>query len=162
MTVTTKTEYFVTDVGWRYSLGIPVYLAIEVLSLTPDQVCPLPSPHPGLLGVMGWRGQLLWLVALDSWLGLSPQPTLPGGPSARPVVVLQDSNLGRSLACVVHRLNRIEAIAPSCLEALPPDLPSELVPYFRGQVAPSNLLVFNDYCLFQPETWRIIRHGQTV
>lgn len=160
--MTATTEYFVTNVGWEYPVGIPVNQTSEVISLLPEQVCSLPTTHPAVLGVVGWRGQLVWTIALDTWLGVGQTPDRPSGQISRPVVVLQERRQERRIACVVHRLEGIEVIASTGLGAVPIHLPPALKPYFAGQVPDSQLLVLNDQCLFQPETWRIIHHDHAI
>jgi len=150
-----ETEYFVTDVGWSYPIGLPVYRAVEVLNLTSDQICPLPAVHPALLGVMGWRGQLLWTIALDSWLGIPQEDSPLVGQPSRPVLVLSETSLGRNLGCLVKKLHGIETIALEDLAPLPKEIPPPMQPYLRGKVQDSNLLVLDDRQLFQPEHWAI-------
>lgn len=149
-----QTEYFVTDVGWHYPIGLPVYRAVEVINLTPAQISPLPTSYPALLGVVGWRGQLLWTIALDRWLGILDGENQSVSQPSRPVLVLNEVNLGRNLACVIHKLQGIETIALDTLEPLPPEVPPALQSCFQGKVPDSNLLILDDRQLFQPEQWR--------
>ena len=151
-------EYFLTDVGWTYAIGIPVEQAVEVLSLSADDICPLPVPYPAVLGAIGWRGQLVWTIALEVWLSLPSTgrtPNLKSGSDLRPTLVLQNPNPNRILACLIHTLNGIETLNPSDLEALPEAIPQEIRSFFQGKAPQSNTLILNDRHLFEPKTWKL-------
>jgi positive phototaxis protein PixI len=44
----------------------------EIISLTPQQIVPLPDVFPEVIGVHNWRGEVLWLVDLGYLLGTEP------------------------------------------------------------------------------------------
>ncbi|WP_017712563.1 chemotaxis protein CheW [Prochlorothrix hollandica] len=157
------TEYFVAQAGQPYRIGLPVALCAEVLTLAPEQICPLPPVHPAILGVVSWRGQLLWTLALDQWICGDGQPQLALNPGdrSRTALVLDQGRGGRRLACVVWRLEALLALANQPDPQQPPDpLPSDpaivpptLGPRFRQAVPQHNLLLLNTDYLFQPDRW---------
>jgi chemotaxis signal transduction protein len=158
--VSTSTEYFSTDVGWTYTIGLPVEQAVEVLTLAADDICPLPVSYSAVLGAIGWRGQLVWTIALDLWLSLPSiafgiNPNLKSGGHLRPTLVLQNSHQKRTLACLIHNLNGIETIDLDSLDDLPDSVPGEIRSFFRGKAPQSNTLILNDRQLFDPQTWSL-------
>ncbi|BAU15103.1 CheW protein [Leptolyngbya sp. NIES-3755] len=44
----------------------------EILNLNPQQIIPLPDVFPEVVGVLNWRGEVLWLVDLSYLLGTEP------------------------------------------------------------------------------------------
>jgi hypothetical protein len=66
---------------------------------------------------------------------------------------LQDLTLGRTLACVVHKLHGIETIVLDTLDPLPSDLPESLKRHLCGKDPRSNLLILEDRHLFNPQAW---------
>ena len=151
--VTPTTEYMVVGVGWHYSLALPVSRALEIITIAPEQICPLPMVHPALLGVMGWRGQLLWTIALDRWIGLSSTlgQTMPT--SDRPGLVLGDPTLDRHLICVVEKLYGIEQLNLDHLAPVPSELAQHPSVPFQGYLPSTQLLILQDNQLFQPTQW---------
>lgn len=171
------TEYFVAQAGSTpidaaYRVGLPVSLCAEVIMLTPEQICPLPPTHPALLGVVNWRGQLLWTLALDQWLwgsasqghhasapGSTPSANIRAeGRSRTALVLTQNTPEGteRKLACVVSRLEALLALEADQAHNLTPETVSLDTAQWThlNQVVPQHqLLLINTAHLFQPDRW---------
>jgi len=166
-------EYFVTQAGQPYRIGIPVNLCAEVITLTPDQVCPLPEPHPAVMGVLNWRGQLLWTVALDRWLAVAGVPETSLTPMApqrtkadrtRTALILEQRQGGRRLACVVWHLEALLAVDPRQTQPLSPLLLAQiasgldagfpvLARLLPHGVPDYQLLLLQGDSLFNPDRW---------
>lgn len=180
------TEYFVAQAGKTehddlYRVGLPVSLCAEVITLTPEQICPLPPVHPAILGVVNWRGQLLWTLALDQWLwGKTSQDPNPAQPSpadpspshrAAPsvlsraesrnrtaLVLTQDfqARSGRRIACLVSNLEALLALEADQAHSLSPKtvtLDPAQWSHFSQVVPQHQLLLINTAHLFQPDLW---------
>ncbi len=48
---------------------LPAHECLEVLPLPMSQVVGIPDMPPAVMGVANWRGEVLWLLDLASWLG---------------------------------------------------------------------------------------------
>lgn len=158
-------------------VGLPAPTAVEVLSIHPNYICPLPGVHPLLLGVTPWRGQMLWVLNLSDLLGLKVDPqerlgqTGFGQSTLTSLVMAQgfsqsfsqgdgmglasavaggQSNRAHYLALLIHGLEEIVSVSDSAILPVPQGLPVAAQRYFRGLAAlESPLLLLDPAALIQ-------------
>jgi positive phototaxis protein PixI len=52
---------------------LPTDQLVEVITIHPQQIIPIPEMPPNVLGVYNWRGEVIWII--DSALIIGPTPT---------------------------------------------------------------------------------------
>ncbi len=101
----------------------------EVLHIPKSEILPIPQLPPCVLGIYNWRGEMLWTIALNKLLKLSPV-SHPEPSSASTMSVIVAVIDGQYLGLVVTQVNEIEWHDLDLIQ--PP----------RGQLFPANLLPF--------------------
>ena len=87
--VESETEYALPAMGIR-----------EVLSLSSDQITPVPNVSPFLLGILNLRGQVVWVADISQFLG-DPKPlSIDRGELSIIVIETGDMMMGLAVACV--------------------------------------------------------------
>ena len=104
--------------GWQYltfqlaagtQAMLPISHLTEVLTLALDQVTPIPDLPAWVLGVHNWRGEILWVVDLAEFSGVTSSPDQVQGLSSYSVLVAQSEQTSLGLAVVgVTEIIRIE------------------------------------------------------
>ena len=51
---------------------LPTKYLTEVLTISTEQIAPIPNMLPWIIGTYNWRGQILWLADLSYLLGFEP------------------------------------------------------------------------------------------
>lgn len=51
---------------------IPSHQVIEIISVAPTQITPIPQVENPIMGIYSWRGEILWVVDGSSLLGDTP------------------------------------------------------------------------------------------
>lgn len=115
------------------SLGvaIPVENTVEVLQLQRQEISPIPGVEPWLLGAMNQNGDLLWVLHLESFLGLKSSP-MPNPLMAVVVTAKFPDRPMRRIACTVFEIEEMLALDADKLRPLPPNLPPRAKALFRG------------------------------
>jgi positive phototaxis protein PixI len=110
-----KTEQFL-------SFSLPSNLAIlptqnltEVLTLSAQQIVPIPDLDPSIVGVCNWRGEVLWLVDLQALLNGEALPPLQG--SHYSAIILNHN--GQTLGLLVSQVTQMVWCHPSEIQSLP-------------------------------------------
>jgi len=115
-------EYCRLRVSSLLRIAIPVAYVDEVVQLQSQEISPIPGVHPCLLGVTNQRGSLLWVLHLESFLGIQPMPL------ASPIIAISlrlarsDGEI-RRLACVVMGVEEIVSLDTQKLFPVPDKLP---------------------------------------
>ena len=58
------------------SWSIEIDRVTELVNLPIDRVVPMPQLPPAVMGVYNWRGEILWIIDLATFLGVN-DPTAP-------------------------------------------------------------------------------------
>jgi twitching motility protein PilI len=129
-------EYFCLELGPQIQVALPLDSLVEVLKITPDQICAIPGVDQSLLGVMNWRGQLLWAINLGDLLGIRKAHLAIAHPTihALPAIVIAQEQPRKQLVCVVSELKGIVAITTEEIQPISKQLFSKVHHYFRGWV----------------------------
>lgn len=88
---------------------LPLRDVAAVLQLTTTELLPIPDVSAWLLGVCNWRGEMLWLVDVNSLLGKMPLwRQMPMLENTMIIVIQAD---GRSVGLAVEQVDDVELIA---------------------------------------------------
>lgn len=123
----------------RFSVGyltalLPVLQLAKVLTITTDEIVPIPHMPAWVRGVYNWRGEILWMIDLRNSLGLPswhPQASLQAPPSSalETAIVVQSRAMSNArsqiLGLVVDRVEDIEWCQSDSVQSLPcaPEIP---------------------------------------
>lgn len=126
-------EYCRLKVSPLLRIVLPVSCVKEVVQLQLQDISPIPMVDPCLLGITNQRGNLLWVLHLERFLGIPPNP-LP-----KPVMAIaihaQMADAGiRRIACVVMALEGIINLDSQRFLPLPNKLPSRAKALLSGLV----------------------------
>jgi positive phototaxis protein PixI len=81
---------------------VPTDSLIEVLTMSPNQIIPIPDTPSEVMGVCNWRGEVLWLIDAGHLLGDAASFVETDYQTKFSVVVVQRQN--RSIGLVVDRV----------------------------------------------------------
>ena len=129
------------------SILLSVYQLAEILTLSLGQIVPMFEMPPWVMGVYNWRGEVLWIIDLNHFLGLTPWYQQPDYNSKHTVVVLKsylqtNSSTATKEAVLGLVVNRVEDMVFCDPESIqPPSDPllfdrvaamPEIQPFLRG------------------------------
>ncbi len=115
--VESNTEYALPAMGIR-----------EVLSLSSDQITPVPNVSPFLLGILNLRGQGVWVADISQFLG-DPKPlSIDRGELSVIVIEAGDMMMGLAVACV----RGMEWLSTERLRPAD-DVPEAVSPFLKGE-----------------------------
>ena len=89
---------------------LSVHQLVEILTVPIGQIVPLFQMPPWVMGVYNWRGEVLWMVDLNHFLGLSPWYKQAEYDSKHTVVVIRSvsdqpiDEKEKRLGLVVHQI----------------------------------------------------------
>jgi positive phototaxis protein PixI len=117
------------------SFKLPANLAIlptqkltEVLTLTPQQIIPIPDLDRQIMGVCNWRGEVLWLVDLNAILNGDPLPTLQG--THYSAIILNHD--GQTIGLVVSQVTQMVWCSSDDIQGLPRTQQLPPSPFIQG------------------------------
>lgn len=131
---------------------LPVYQMTEVLTISLNQIVPIPHMPAWIVGVYNWRGEILWIVDLGHLIGLASihQQTLRRLTYTTIVIHATQQGVGRQrlgnrltgrkmLGLVVTQVEDMEWCDTNLIQApLPASVSPELAPFLRGYWMKSN------------------------
>lgn len=130
---------------------LPVQASVEVITITTEQITPIPHMSPWVMGIYNWRGEALWIIDLGHLFGLTAWHQQPNPVSLHSVLVLRGaedaSATGRSLGAVVGQVQDIQALDLNLLHAPSSALTTpQMAPFLRGYWLDStgNMLAYLD------------------
>ncbi len=113
---TTQNEQFLSfTLPSNMQVILPTQKLTEVLTLTPQQIVPIPDLDPQVMGVCNWRGEVLWIVDLAYLLNGEPLPPLQG--SHYTAIILHHE--GQTLGLVVSQVTQMVWCDPTAIQPLP-------------------------------------------
>ena len=138
-----QTEQFLSFSLTSNLVIAPTRQLTEVLTLTPQQIVPIPDLEAPVMGVCNWRGEVLWLVDLNVLLNGEPLPPLQG--THYSAIILHHNS--QTLGLVVSQVTQMLWCAATDIQSLPhtPQMPQSS-PFIQGYwVSPRSetLLVLN-------------------
>lgn len=146
-------EYFYIQLGRSQNLLLPLENTAGVVTLTLEQICPIPGVAPALWGVANQQGKLLWVLELSDLLGLKPSNRARQKYNLT-LIVLTASSVSstrepeRQIGCVVSNLKGIVTLDPRQFQ--PPTTPPFLSSYLFGmaEIEQSQVAVLNVDAVF--------------
>lgn len=110
-------DYFCCQLRQSVNVLFPLESTEEVISLTYEEICPVPGVSDSLIGVVNQRGKLLWVLELSDLLQIEPDKKIRRSPDTLTLLVLSDShNSEQQVGCVISHL---EGIIPIDLTVQP-------------------------------------------
>ena len=100
----------------------------EVLSLTPDQITPVPNVSPLLMGLLNLRGQVVWVTDIGQFLG-DPKPLNTDRPEIS-IIAIEAQEVLVGLA--VDRVMGMDWLEEEHLN-LSPNAPDAMAPFLKGE-----------------------------
>jgi purine-binding chemotaxis protein CheW len=118
---------FFVESGDEFAL--PAMGIREVLSLTPNQITPVPNVSPLLMGVLNFRGQVIWVSDVGQFLGgtrlLNPERTEIS------IIVIESQELMVGLA--VDQVKGMEWLSLDTLVAPSSSTIDSVSPFLKGE-----------------------------
>lgn len=119
----------------------------EIIAIARADILPVPDVAAALLGVMSWRGELLWLLDIEQLLG---GVALPTAQAHTLVTTVQ----GKSLGIVVRAVGDIATVAPAQLQAPQANVfPAQWLEFIQAYLADGSI-VLNLGAIGRSATWR--------
>ncbi len=100
----------------------------EVMSVAPEQIAPMPNISPLLLGVLNFRGKVMWVAGLGQFLGETTP--LNTERTDLPILALTDGQ-DLVLGIAVDTVMGMEWLESAELKP-DSDCPDEMAPFIRG------------------------------
>lgn len=124
---------------------LPVLISVqhltEILTIPTSQIAPMFQMPPWVMGVHNWRGDVLWMVDLNHFLGLTPWYQQAEYAQKHTAVVLKSPPEEGStieedavLGLVVHHVDDMVFCEPDsiCSTSDPLERASEIKPFLQG------------------------------
>ncbi len=132
--------------------ALPAVAVVEVMSVGPEKITPMPNVAAVLLGTLNLRGEVIWVADLGQFLGISPPLNVDR--AEIPVVAVMDQDLLMGLA-----VDSIVGMEWLKTELVQPVLtaPESMAPFLRGEwVVPetgSRLPLLNQSAILRSDRW---------
>jgi positive phototaxis protein PixI len=129
-----KEEKFLTfHLGDKDAAVIGLSNITEVLQVSPLEICGVPQMPSCVAGIYNWRGEMLWLVDIESMLGYNSLSQSHNFSSKMMAVVIKKEN--KYLGLLVRQLMDIESLdidslKPANYDLFSRDIASFLEGYF--------------------------------
>ncbi len=105
------TDYFCCQLRQSVNVLFPLESTEEVISLTYEEICPVPGVSNSLIGVVNQRGKLLWVLELSDLLQIEPDNKIRRPPDTLTLLVLSSNhNSEQQLGCVISNLAGIISV----------------------------------------------------
>ncbi len=151
-------EYFHFKLQGHAQFALPLSSAVEVLRITPQQICAIPGVDLALIGVTKWRGQLLWSVDLSALLKVrqTNSPTAGRPTSTITAIVIAQAQPLRRLACVVNDLKGVLSLSPEQIKPPSTQLPEAARDYISGIVPlEAPLILLDPRAILSSPCWKL-------
>ncbi len=133
--------------------ALPAVSVVEVMSIGPEKITPMPNVAPVLLGTLNLRGEIIWVADLGQFLGISPPLNLDR--AELPVVAVMDQQdllMGLAVDLIVGmEWLKTEAVRPVLVA------PESIAPFLRGEwVVPSTgarLRLLDQSAILRSDRW---------
>lgn len=131
----------------RFHLGeedtalLSVNVVKEVLSVSGEKMLPVPDVEASVLGIHNWRGEMLWVIDLNSLLGFSPLWELENIGASINIIVLQLEH--EEIGIAVRQVETIEQHDWQKLQ--PPEglFPPHILSYVQGYLTEANSIILD-------------------
>ncbi len=112
-------------------------IVTEVIAISPDDILPVPQMFYCVLGIYGWRSEMLWIVDLENLLGYPP-PLDQNNPHQELLVMVVQVQ-GQSIGLVVSGIDNLIEHNLSKFKSSSAEIFSEdILPFLHGYFTDSN------------------------
>ncbi|MGF1590797.1 MAG: chemotaxis protein CheW [Pleurocapsa sp.] len=112
-------------------------IVTEVIAVSPRDILPVPQMFYCVLGIYGWRSEMLWIVDLENLLGYPP-PLEQNNPHQE-LLVMVVQVLGQSIGLVVSGIDNLIEHNLSKFKSSSAEIFSEdVLPFLNGYFTDSN------------------------
>ncbi|MGY2779045.1 CheW domain-containing protein [Thermostichus sp. MS-CIW-34] len=133
--------------------ALPAVSVVEVVSIGPEKITPMPNVAPVLLGTLNLRGEIIWVADLGQFLGISPPLNIDR--AEIPVVAVMDQQdllMGLAVDLIVGmEWLKTELVRPALTA------PESMAPFLRGEwVVPgtgSRLPLLDQSAILRSNRW---------
>ena len=109
----------------------------EVITISADDILPVPQMFYCVLGIYSWRSEIMWIVDLENLLGYPPPLSDEGGKRELLVMVVQFQ--GQSIGLVVSGIDNLIELDLQQFKPSSPELFSEdVLPFLQGYFTSKN------------------------
>ncbi|MBD2563303.1 MULTISPECIES: chemotaxis protein CheW [Nostoc] len=127
----TKEKFLSFNLGVSDTAVISLQHITEILQVSLPEICGVPQMPNSVLGIYNWRGEMLWLVDLESMLGYPPISQGSNLLSRMMAIVLE--NKGKYLGLLVRQLIDIEWLDTKQIKPQTPELfYPKISPFLQG------------------------------
>lgn len=140
-TQTQKKKFLHLNLSNNLAALVKVEDIAEVLHIPKSEILPIPQMPQCVLGIYNWRDEMLWNIALDNLLGLSPVNPLDLAATLSVIVAAIE---GQYLGLVVTQVNEIEwhdldAIQPPRAQLFP----AQVLPFMQGYLSDCGTIILD-------------------
>ena len=131
----------------------------EVFQVGTAAILPVPSVPEAVLGICNWRGEMLWLIDLNTLLGYDSLLSQLSGlaPVTVLVIQIQEGTVGLGISkfedIELHDLDHLQALAPGLF-------PPPMYPFTTGILPGSQSAVLNVSAIVGCPLWQKSREVQ--
>jgi chemotaxis signal transduction protein len=144
--------------GPQGSVLLPLEQITEILKINLGDILPIPDLPGCLLGLCNWRGEMLWLMDFNSFVGYRSLLQQEPVPSSLIVMVVHINH--QSLGIVVQQVHDIELHTMQQLQPASPGLfPPALQPLILGILPECGDAVLSIHALAQCPLWKRHQDG---
>ncbi len=106
-------------------------IVTEVITISPQDILPVPQMFYCVLGIYGWRSEMLWIVDLENLLGYPPP--LDGANPYKELLVMVVQVQGQSIGLVVSGIDNLTEHDLSKFKSSSTEIFSEdVLPFLHG------------------------------
>lgn len=109
--------------------GLPISLVQEIIDIDVAKVTPLPYLPPCFLGVINLRGNILWVIDIREFLGLTTQND---NRNIGQVIVIQYEE--KQVGIFVDKMGKIENYPTASFQAAPSTLEGTKAEFIKGEI----------------------------
>ncbi|KAM3099004.1 chemotaxis protein CheW [Phormidesmis sp. 146-35] len=126
----TRQRLLCFPLGTQDSVLLPLEQITEILSLDRSGILPVPEMPDCVMGICNWRGEMLWLVDFNNFVGY-PSPLFTHSLDAISIIVIQINHQSIGLAVPQVddiQLHDLQQLQPATIGLFPP----KLLPLVQG------------------------------
>ncbi|MFB2773367.1 chemotaxis protein CheW [Pelatocladus sp. BLCC-F211] len=117
--------------GIQNSVLLPLEQIAKIIQINLAEILPIPDMPDCIIGICNWRGEMLWLLDFNNFVGYPSLWQLQPISTAIAVIVVQINH--QSLGIAVQQVNDIELHDLEQLQVVPFGLfPPDLIPLIQG------------------------------
>ncbi len=131
---------------------LPLEQIIEILRIEVAEILPIPETSGCVLGICNWRGEMLWLIDLNDFVGYASPFQPEQMPDSLTIMVVQIAN--QTVGIGVQQVNDIELHDLQQLQQTVPGLfPPRFPPFILGMLPGCSDAVLDIRAIAQSPLW---------